>query len=265
MTGTSCCVSPEGNSPLLIAVGIVPFFFSGRSRPEMCLIWCLQFVGIRVVSLMIFSISFQNQWKIHFALMKSNKMITTKLCAWCDSCAVAKDFHEWRKSWVKNHWQIISWVTKKWLFTVTNVLFYFFHAILHNAAENNHLSLILPSSPRTVFSDLALWCHSQLVCNITQTWGTSILKSYSVSTKVIFASELISHHPVFSAWRVRKLQLFLVDDLDLFILNSVYYRRWWPVYTKRGPEGHCEWGPWNELIGAKPLPESMLTYCQLDP
>ena len=29
-----------------------------------------------------------------------------------------------------------------------------------NSAKNNHLSLILPSSPRTVFSVLALWCQS---------------------------------------------------------------------------------------------------------
>ena len=31
----------------------------------------------------------------------------------------------------KNHWQITSRVTKKSLFTVTNVLFYFLHAILY--------------------------------------------------------------------------------------------------------------------------------------
>ena len=30
----------------------------------------------------------------------------------------------------ENHWQITSRVTKKSLFTVTNVLFYFFHTIL---------------------------------------------------------------------------------------------------------------------------------------
>ena len=30
----------------------------------------------------------------------------------------------------ENHWQIASRVTKKSLFTVTNVLFYFLHAIL---------------------------------------------------------------------------------------------------------------------------------------
>ena len=31
----------------------------------------------------------------------------------------------------ENHWQITSRVTKKSLFTVTNVLFYFLHAILY--------------------------------------------------------------------------------------------------------------------------------------
>ena len=51
----------------------------------------------------------------------------------------------------------------KSLFTVTNVLFYFLHAMLcpwtHNSAKNNHRSLISLLSPKTVVSDLALWRH----------------------------------------------------------------------------------------------------------
>ena len=63
----------------------------------------------------------------------------------------------------ENHRQIASRVTQKSLFTVTNVLFYFLHAILisrtHNSAKNHHRSLISQLSPRTVFSDFALWRH----------------------------------------------------------------------------------------------------------
>ena len=63
----------------------------------------------------------------------------------------------------ENHWQIASRVTQKSLFTVTNVLFYFSHAILcpgtQNSAKNHHRSLISQLSPRTAFSDFALWRH----------------------------------------------------------------------------------------------------------
>ena len=60
----------------------------------------------------------------------------------------------------ENHWQIASRVTQKSLFMVTNVLFYFLHAILcpgtHNSAKNHHRSLISQLSPRTAFFDFAL-------------------------------------------------------------------------------------------------------------
>ena len=63
----------------------------------------------------------------------------------------------------ENCWQIASRVTQKSLFMVTNVLFYFLHAILcpwtHNSVKNNHRLPILPLSLRMVFSDLALWRH----------------------------------------------------------------------------------------------------------
>ena len=52
-----------------------------------------------------------------------------------------------------------SW-PKKSLFMVTNVLFYFLHAILcseHTTPLKSPWPLLLPLSPRTVFSDLALW------------------------------------------------------------------------------------------------------------
>ena len=90
----------------------------------------------------------------------------------------ANDFHSWlRHSWKslanrltlgdfvtrENHWQIASLVTPKSLFTVTNVLFYFLHAILchgtHDSAKSHHPWLISQLSPRAAFSDFALWRH----------------------------------------------------------------------------------------------------------
>ena len=67
--------------------------------------------------------------------------------------------------WVtsENDWQIASRVTQKLLFMETNVLFCFLHAILdpgtHNSAKSHHRSLISQLSPRTAFSDFALWRH----------------------------------------------------------------------------------------------------------
>ena len=63
----------------------------------------------------------------------------------------------------ENHWQITSRVTKISLFLVTNVLFYFLHAVLcHSSAKNDRRSFSSPLSPTwpmKVFSALALWRH----------------------------------------------------------------------------------------------------------
>ena len=58
----------------------------------------------------------------------------------------------------ENHWKITSRVTKKSLFTVTNVLLYYMYWT-HHSATNKHRSLISPLSLMTVFSDLTLWRH----------------------------------------------------------------------------------------------------------
>ena len=50
------------------------------------------------------------------------------------------DFHKWR-----SHCRIASRVTKKSLFTVTNVLFYFLHAILYHEHTNLLRTIIEPS------------------------------------------------------------------------------------------------------------------------
>ena len=71
----------------------------------------------------------------------------------------------------ENHWQITSWVTKKSLFTVTNVLVYFLHAILY-LEHTVPLQTIIDRSFRhchqgrsflTKHCDVItvdLWCHA---------------------------------------------------------------------------------------------------------
>ena len=63
----------------------------------------------------------------------------------------------------ENHWQITSRVTKKSLFTLTNVLFYFLHAIYvlntqfrYKQSSMTHLAIVAKGN---VFSGLALWRH----------------------------------------------------------------------------------------------------------
>ena len=62
----------------------------------------------------------------------------------------------------ENHWHCTSQVTKKSLFTVTNVLFLivtrYFISWTHIRSNNNR-SFTSPLSPRKVFSDLTLWRH----------------------------------------------------------------------------------------------------------
>ena len=97
----------------------------------------------------------------------------------------------------ENHWQITSRVTKKLLFVVTSVLFYFLHAILcleHHPAANNHRSLILPLTLRTVFSELTLWHHhsrSVTSCECEALWGhiRRLFLHAQIGAKAIFTSE----------------------------------------------------------------------------
>ena len=74
----------------------------------------------------------------------------------------ANNFH----SWLPHSWKLLAnhiTSNQKLLFTEMNVLFHFLHVILclwtHNLTENNYRFPISPLSLRTVFSDLALWCH----------------------------------------------------------------------------------------------------------
>ena len=76
----------------------------------------------------------------------------------------------------ENHCRIASHVTKQSLFTVTNVLSYFLHAILC-PEQTALLETII--NPWLHNYNLALWHHHSLICDITRTWGTSIVMSYS--------------------------------------------------------------------------------------
>ena len=81
----------------------------------------------------------------------------------------------------ENHWQITSQVTKKSLFTVTNVLFYFLHAILY-LEHTVPLQTIIDRSFAIVARDGLFWLDivmsSQLICDVTRTLGTDIVTSY---------------------------------------------------------------------------------------
>ena len=83
----------------------------------------------------------------------------------------ANDFHEWRSH--EYHWQIASRVTPKSLFTVTNILFYFLHAVL---CPRTHTSAKKTSSIAhfaTVAKDGLFWLRivtsPQLICDVTRT------------------------------------------------------------------------------------------------
>ena len=80
----------------------------------------------------------------------------------------------------ENHWQITSQVTKKSLFVVTNVLFYFLHAILcreHTISPQMiaHFAIVAKEG----FFWLNIVTSSQLICDVTRTRGTGIAMSYS--------------------------------------------------------------------------------------
>ena len=74
----------------------------------------------------------------------------------------ANDFHEWRS----HEWKLLAnRITSDLKFVIHSneciILFLtrYFMSWTHNSAKNNHRSLILQLSPRTVVSDLALWRH----------------------------------------------------------------------------------------------------------
>ena len=83
---------------------------------------------------------------------------------------------------LENHWQTTSWVTKKSLFMVTNVLFHFLHTILCPHHTILHKTIINHSfchcRQRRIFP-LSIVTSSQLICDVMPTWVTSIVTSSS--------------------------------------------------------------------------------------
>ena len=130
----------------------------------------------------------------------------------------ANHFHEWRShEWKslanritsdpkivifvtrENYWQIASLVTPKSLFTVTNVLFYFLHAIwcpwTHNSPKqlsNANFAIATKDS----LSDLLLWRHHSLSvtsseCRTLALWRhmCRLFLHAQIGAKAIFTSE----------------------------------------------------------------------------
>ena len=105
---------------------------------------------------------------------------------------VNNDFcHEWGDSAMiftsdevtsENHCRIASRVTEKSSFTVTNVVFYFSHAILCHE-HTNPLKLSSNAHFAIVVKDGLFWLSimtsPQLICDVTRTRDTGIVTSYS--------------------------------------------------------------------------------------
>ena len=91
--------------------------------------------------------------------LKNNAWVAVNNEFWVTSEAICQKFSRVTVT-SENYWQIASRVTQKSLFTVTNVLFYFLHAIscpwTHNSAKNNDRLPISLLWLRTVFSDLSV-------------------------------------------------------------------------------------------------------------
>ena len=82
----------------------------------------------------------------------------------------------------ENHWQIASRVTQKSLFMVTDVLFYFLHAIWcpEHPIPLKQLSI---ADFAIVAKDGLFWfsivTSPQLICDVTRMYDTGIVTSYS--------------------------------------------------------------------------------------
>ena len=82
----------------------------------------------------------------------------------------------------ENHWQVASRVTQKLLFTVTNILYYFLHAIwwVEHTIPLKQLSITdVAIVAKHIFLWLSIVTSPQLICDVTQMWGTGIVMSYS--------------------------------------------------------------------------------------
>ena len=117
---------------------------------------------------------------------------------------IGKSPHEWPK--IVNHGKecIILFLTR------------YFMSSTHHSATNKHHVLISLLSLRTVFSDLTLWRHHNWSVmsrerEVLALWRhiRQLFLHAQIGAKAIFTSEWqpsisISHHPVFTAQRVRR-------------------------------------------------------------
>ena len=81
----------------------------------------------------------------------------------------------------ENYWQIASRVTQKSLFTVTNVLFYFLHAILcpwtNDSAKKKSIADLAIVAKDGLFW-FSIVTSLQLICDVTRMRATGIVTSY---------------------------------------------------------------------------------------
>ena len=89
--------------------------------------------------------------------------------------------HEWQKIAIHGNECIILFLTRYFMFWT------------HDSVKNNHLSLILPLSPRTVFSDFPLWRHHSrsVTSRELALWRhiRGLFLHVQIGTKAIFTSE----------------------------------------------------------------------------
>ena len=108
---------------------------------------------------------------------------------------IGKSHHEWPKIGIHGN-------------EYTNLFLTRFYVLKTRFRSNNHWSLILPLSPRTVFSDLALWRHNNWSVTSRELALWRHIRRFflhvQIGANAIFTSELqswisIYHHLVFTA------------------------------------------------------------------
>ena len=97
------------------------------------------------------------------------------------SKAICRYCHEWRS----HEWKLLAYRTTSdtnSLFTVKNILLYFLHAISgpeHTIALKQFSIADLAIVAKDGLFWLSIVTSPQLICDVTRTWGTDIVTSYS--------------------------------------------------------------------------------------
>ena len=135
----------------------------------------------------------QETWWYTYRIMQELSWITI---FWSRVRWFANDFHEWRShSWksLANHLTSDPKIVIHGNECIILFLTRYFMLWTHNSAINNHRSLILPSSPRTLFSVLALWRHHSwsVMSHKLALWRHIgwLLLHMQIGAKAIFISE----------------------------------------------------------------------------